>query len=132
MGAPPDRSGWEVKLRDPLSPHDPKKSSITILLKDRCLSVSGNYEKFFVEGGVTYSHIMNPKTGRPVENMLSVAVLTQNGTDGDALDDSFYVLGLEKSKPLLTKYPDTEVFFFLPGGEKQWKMERLSGVATKQ
>jgi hypothetical protein len=49
--------------------------------------------------------------------MLSVAVLTQNGTDGDALDDSFYVLRAGKSKPLLTKYPDTEVFSFCPGGE---------------
>ena len=131
LGTPPDRAGWEVKLRDPQFPHDPKKSSITVLLKDRCLSVSGNYEKFFVVGGVTYSHIMNPKTGRPVENMLSVAVLTQNGTDGDALDDSFYVMGVEKSKVLLTKYTDTEVFFFLPAGEKQWKMDRLGGAATK-
>lgn len=132
LGTPPDRPGWEVKLRDPLFPHDPKKSAITVLLKDRCLSVSGNYEKFFVVGGVTYSHIMNPNTGRPVENMLSVAVLTQNGTDGDALDNSFYVLGLERSKALLTRYPGTEVFFFLPGGEKQWKMDRLSGATTKQ
>lgn len=130
LGTPPDRPGWEVKLRDPLFPHDPKKSSITVLLKNRCLSVSGNYEKFFMVGGVTYSHIMNPKTGRPVENMLSVAVLTENGTDGDALDDSFYVLGVEKSKALLAKYSDTEVFFFLPAGEKQWKMDRLSAAAT--
>jgi len=132
LGTPPDCPGWEVKLRDPLSPHDPKKSATSVLLKDRCLSVSGNYEKFFVVRGVTYSHIMNPKTGRPVENRLSVVVLTENGTDGDALDDSFYVLGMEKSKALLVKYPNTEVFFFLPGGEKQWKMERLSGAVTKQ
>ena len=94
-------------------------------------SAPENYEKFFVVGGITYSHIMNPKTGRPVENMLSVAVLTQNGTDGDALDDSFYVLGVEKSKVLLTKYTDTEVLFFLPAGEKQWKMDHLGGAATK-
>ena len=132
LGTPPDRPGWEVKLRDPLSPHDPKKSPITVLLKDRCLSVSGNYEKFFIVRGVTYSHIMNPKTGSPVENMFSVAVLTQNGTDGDALDDSFYVLGFEKSKALLAKYSDTEVFFFLPAGEKQWKMDRLSSAARNK
>jgi thiamine biosynthesis lipoprotein len=132
LGTPPDRPGWEVKLRDPLFPHDPKKNATTVLLKDRCLSVSGSYEKFFVVGGVTYSHIMNPKTGRPVENMLSVAVLTRYGTDGDALDNSFYVLGPEKSKALIVKYPETEVFFFLPVREKQWKMERLNGVSIKQ
>ena len=131
LGTPPDRPGWEVKLRDPLSPHDPKKSAMTVLLKDRCLSVSGNYEKFFKVRGVTYSHIMNPKTGRPVENMVSVAVLTQSGTNGDALDNAFYVLGTERSKALLTKYLATEVFFFLPEGDKQWKMKHFSSPFLK-
>jgi thiamine biosynthesis lipoprotein len=88
--------------------------------------VSGNYEKFFKVRGVTYSHIMDPRTGRPVENMLSVAVVTQNGTDGDALDNSFYVQGVEKGKTLLPLYPGLEVFFFLPDGDKAWKMVRLA------
>jgi thiamine biosynthesis lipoprotein len=127
LGAPPSRPGWEVKLRDPLAPHDPKKSAATVLLKDQCLSVSGNYEKYFKVGGVTYSHVMDPRTGRPVEKMLSVAVITQNGTDGDALDNAFYVQGVEKSKILLTLYQTTEVFFFLPDADKAWKMVHLKG-----
>ena len=126
LGAPPDSPGWEVKLQDPLTPHDPKKSAATVLLKNQCLSVSGNYEKFFKVRGVTYSHIMDPRTGRPVENMLSVAVITQTGTDGDALDNAFYVQGVEKGKALLPLYPGLEVFFFLPEGDKAWKMVRLA------
>ena len=125
LGAPPDSPGWEVKVQDPLAPHDPKKSATTLLLNNKCLSVSGNYEKFFKVRGVTYSHIMDPRTGRPVENMLSVAVVTQNGTDGDALDNAFYVQGVEKGKALLPLYPGIEVLFFLPDGEKAWKMVRL-------
>ena len=125
LGAPPDTPGWEVKVQDPLAPHDPKKSATTVVLNNKCLSVSGNYEKFFKVRGVTYSHIMDPRTGRPVENMLSVAVITQNGTDGDALDNSFYVQGVEKGKALLPLYPGIEVLFFLPDGEKAWKMVRL-------
>jgi thiamine biosynthesis lipoprotein len=131
LGTPPDRPGWEVKIRDPLSPHDLSKSAMSVLLKDRCLSVSGNYEKFFKVRGVTYSHIMDPKTGRPVENMLSVAVLTQTGTDGDALDNAFYVLGTEKSKALIAQYPETEVFFFLPEADKHWKMKHLDSEGLK-
>ena len=127
LGSPPDRPGWEVKIRDPIYPHDPNKSTATMYLKNQCLSVSGNYEKFFKVRGFTYSHVMDPHTGRPVENMLSVAIVTQNGTDGDALDNSFYVQGVEKSKVLLSKYPGTEVFFFLPDGIKRWKMVHLKG-----
>jgi FAD:protein FMN transferase len=125
LGAPPDTPGWEVKLRDPILPHDSGKSPATVCLKNQSLSVSGNYEKFFKIRGVTYSHIMDPRTGRPAENMLSVAVVSQNGTDGDALDNMFYVQGVEKGKALLPLYPGIEVFFFLPGNDKPWKMVRL-------
>ncbi len=127
LGAPPEKSGWEVKLRDPLAPHDPKKSASTITLKNQCLSVSGNYEKFFRVRGVTYSHIMDPRTGRPVQNMLSVAVITQTGTDGDALDNAFYVQGVNKSQAILASYDRTEVFFFLPAEGAGWKMVHLAG-----
>jgi FAD:protein FMN transferase len=125
LGSPPDREGWEVKVRDPLFPKDPQKSAETVSLKNRSLSVSGNYEKFFRSGGVTYSHIMDPRTGRPVENMLSVAVLTETGVDGDALDDVFYVQGVEKSKRLAEKWPGTEAFIFLPESPQGWKMVHL-------
>ena len=43
--------------------------------------------------GLRYSHIMDPRTGSPVQGVLGVAVLTNTGTDGDALDDAFFVLG---------------------------------------
>ncbi len=125
LGAPPRRDGWEVKIRDPLAPKDPSKNAGTVLLRDRCLSVAGNYEKFFQVRGTTYSHIMDPHTGYPVQNMLSVAVLTETGVEGDAVDDVFYVLGVEKSKSYLQKHPGIEVFFFLPEGQKQWRMEKL-------
>jgi FAD:protein FMN transferase len=125
LGSPPDRDGWEVQIRDPLFPKDPKKSAETVWLKNRSLSVSGNYEKFFRVGGITYSHIMDPHTGRPVENMLSVAVLTDTGLDGDALDNVFYVQGVEKSKGILEKYPGIEAFLFLPESQQGWKMVHL-------
>jgi len=125
LGAPPDSEGWEVKIRDPISPGDPKKSAVTVLLKNRALSVSGGSEKFFQVGGVTYSHIMDPRAGWPAQNMLSVAVVTDSGTVGDALDNIFYVQGVEKSRAYLERFPGTEVFFFLPEADKRWKMVRL-------
>ena len=125
LGAPPNRDGWEVKIRDPLSPTDPTRNAGIVHLKNRCLSVAGNYEKFFRVRGVTYSHIMDPHTGYPVQNMLSVAVLTDSGVDGDAVDDVFYVLGVEKSKAYLEKHPGIDAFFYLPDGDKQWKMINL-------
>ena len=67
-------------------------------LRDQALSVSGGYARFFVKDGVAYSHIMDPRTGRPVQGVLSVAVVSASATDGDALDDVLFVQGLERAR----------------------------------
>jgi len=117
LRAPPGRDGWEVVIQDPI---DPRKIALTVQLKNRALSVAGTSEKWFDAGGVRYSHIMDPRTGRPVQGVLSVAVLASNGTVGDALDDAFFVLGPEGSRLYLNRLPGTEAFFFLPDPIRAW------------
>lgn len=124
LGAPPGRKGWDVKIQDPI---DPLKIARHVRLKDRALSVSGRSEKFFEVGGARYSHIMDPRTGRPVQGLLSVTVLASSGTAGDALDDAFFVEGVHRSREHLKRLPATEALFFLsePGGK--WRIVRLGG-----
>jgi thiamine biosynthesis lipoprotein len=119
MGAPPGLTGWAVSVQDPVRPGG---IALRVRLKDRALSVSGSYEKFFESGGVRYSHIMDPRTGRPAQGMLSVAVLAGTGTAGDALDDVFYVQGVEKSRADLRGLPATEAYFFVPAPRTAWRM----------
>jgi FAD:protein FMN transferase len=121
LGAPPGAGGWEVKLQDPI---DPRKVAFAIELKDRALSVAGSSEKAFEAGGVTYSHIMDPRTGRPVQGVLSVAVLASSGTAGDALDNAFFVLGPERSRAYLNRLHDTEAMFFVPDASRGWLVVR--------
>jgi thiamine biosynthesis lipoprotein len=122
LGAPPGRDGWDVAIQDPI---DSRKIAFTIQLKDRALSVAGRSEKSFEAGGVTYSHIMDPRTGRPPQGVLSVAVLTSTGTAGDALDDAFFVLGPEGSRAYLSRLRETDALFFLPDTPRGWILVRL-------
>jgi thiamine biosynthesis lipoprotein len=122
LGAPPGRKGWEVGIQDPT---DPRRIARKALLRDRALSISGRREKSFELGGVTYGHIMDPRTGRPVPDMLSVAVIAGSGTAGDALDDVFFVQGVEKGRDYLKRLPPTEVFFFLPKAGQGWRLVHL-------
>ena len=122
LGSPPKLAGWEIKLRDPLHA---EKSAFSVWLRDQALSVSGSYEKFFELHGKRYSHVMDPRTGRPVPGVLSVAVLSDTGTAGDALDNVFYVLGLAKSRRVLATFSASEVFFFVPAAQGRWRLERL-------
>ncbi len=61
---------------------------------------------------------MDPRTLKPVQGILSVAVLTTTGTIGDALDNVFFVQGVDQTRTSLAKYPaGTEAMFFLPDGD---------------
>ncbi|MEP7271931.1 MAG: FAD:protein FMN transferase [Acidobacteriota bacterium] len=122
LGSPPREAGWTVKIQDPVAPD---KTALTVRLKDQALSVSGSYEKFFELGGHRYSHIMDPRTGRPVEGTLGVAVITDNGTAGDALDNVFYVQGAVWSRKSLAAFPVSAVIFFLSETGRKWRMETL-------
>lgn len=130
LGAPPGRHAWQVTVQDPV---DARDTALEVQLRDRALSVSGRSEKSFETGGVVYSHIMEPRTGHPVQGVLSVAVLAGSGTAGDALDNAFFVLGPERSRSYLTKLSDVDAFFFVPvtgasgasGFPPRWTMVRL-------
>ncbi len=122
LGAPPGKTAWKVKVRDPVFPRDPQKSALTISLENQCLSISGSYENSFSLEGVTYSHIMDPRRGRPVQGLLSVAVVAGSGMKGDALDNALFVMGPENAQSYLKRYPRVQAYYFLPQKEKGWKM----------
>lgn len=122
FGSPPATDAWEIQVQDP---KDARKVAMTVKLKDQTLSISGSAEKYFELDGKRYSHIMDPRTGRPVMDVLSVAVITKTGTAGDALDNVFYVQGVAKSRKAIKHLPETEVFFFLPDPTSPWKLVHL-------
>jgi FAD:protein FMN transferase len=119
LGAPPGRDAWEVAIQDPA---DARKAAHVVNLRNRSLSIAGSSEKSFVADGVRYSHIMDPRTGRPVQGILTVAVLTKTGTEGDALDDALFVLGPEKSRAYVKRRSDVGALFFLPAAGGGWTM----------
>ncbi len=93
IGYPPDKTSWLVGLRHPFKK---KKAFGTIRLRDKALSVSGDAERFFEFSGKRYSHILDPRTGRPVEGVAMTAVVAHSATEADAYSTAAFVLGLEE------------------------------------
>src|SRR5918993_583207 len=75
-------------------------------------------------GSTRYGHIMNPRTGRPVQGVLTVAVIAPTGIDGDALDDALFVRGIGESRATLIAQPGVEAYFLLPA-PRGWHMVHL-------
>lgn len=92
-GAPPGRNHWEVQLEDPAR----RGRRVVIPLRDSAVSTAGNYENVFVVNGRRYSHILDPRTGLPVEGVAACTVLAPTCLESDAWSTACFVFGVERS-----------------------------------
>jgi len=100
-----------------------------IELNNKSLTTAGNYRKFFVENGVKYGHTIDPKTGYPAKNtLLSATVVADDAVTADAWDTAFMVLGLEKSKEILTKLKGIEVYFIYSNDKGEYEIYCSDGL----
>jgi thiamine biosynthesis lipoprotein len=71
----------------------PDRPWAEIRLRDRALATSGGTFQSFRHEGKRYVHILDPRTGRPAEGVLSVTVVAPAAALADALSTAFFVLG---------------------------------------
>ena len=109
-GSKPDGSAWQVAVTDPRDTEGDYLGVVT-LNGTEFLSTSGDYEKYFIEDGVRYHHILDPRTGSPARSdVAGVTIVTTDGFLSDALSTACFVLGSEEGQKLLEKY-DAEALF---------------------
>lgn len=98
LGTKPDGSPWIVAVEKPDGSGE-TAATLSIPGGERTYCVtSGAYQRYFQEDGVTYHHILDPKTGYPAEtDLLSVTIVSKNGTEADALSTALFVMGFEEA-----------------------------------
>ncbi|MDP2791970.1 MAG: FAD:protein FMN transferase [Rectinemataceae bacterium] len=110
FGKKKDGSPWRVGVQDPRS----NRGDYIGLVTGQAMTVvtSGIYERFFVEEGKHYHHILDTKTGWPADNSLvSVSIISASSMDADALSTSLFALGLQKGMELAKTLPDINAIF---------------------
>ena len=95
LGAKPDGSKWRVAIQSP----DNEGEFLGVLeIADKAAVTSGGYERNFTKDGKTYHHIMDPETGYPArKGLVSVTVVSDDGTMADGLSTALFVMGKEKA-----------------------------------
>ena len=134
-GEKPDQSPCKVAVTDPRDTEGEYVCAVTIK-GGEFLSTSGDYEKYFMEDGKRYHHILNPEDGYPVWNgVTSVTVVCDNGLLADGLSTACFVLGIEDAQPLLEKYHADAAFMdddhnvYLTSGMKE-RFELMKNTYT--
>lgn len=97
---------WRIGVQHPF---ERNKTLGTLLLDSgMALATSGNYERFVTINGRRYAHIIDPRTGLPVEGMAGITVLSATATEADALSTALFVLGIDKAAAVLSRTPGTQ------------------------
>ncbi len=102
QGTKPGGQPWRVAIERPL-PGETRLHKILTIKRTTPLAVmtSGTYRHFFDQDGKRYSHILDARTGRPVQhNTVSVTLLHDDATIADAWSTALLCLGAEKGMPL--------------------------------
>jgi FAD:protein FMN transferase len=104
-------AGWPVGLNNPLLPDQPY---LTLVLKDAAFSTSGTAVQGFRHAGKRYGHILDPRTGWPAEELLSVSVFAPDAALADALSTAFFILGVENALRCCDNFENVGLILFPP------------------
>ncbi|WP_239059000.1 FAD:protein FMN transferase [Colwellia sp. Arc7-D] len=87
---------WHVAIEKPLSGE--RSIQQIIIPKDNAVATSGDYRIYFEADGQRFSHIIDPKNGKPINHKLvSVTVIHPSSMTADGLSTAMMVMGEEKA-----------------------------------
>jgi len=95
------RAGWRITVADPRHPQENAPAMATVRLNGGSIATSGNYARCFQVGGTKYSHIVDPRNGRPADHVASATVVAADCCTADALATILCVLRPEESLDLI-------------------------------
>ena len=104
LGTKTDGTKWKIAVQ---SPDDTEDYLGILSVQDKAVITSGGYERYFEQDGVTYHHIIDPKTGYPAESgLVSVTIVSTDGTLADGLSTSLFIMGEEKAADFWREHKD--------------------------
>ena len=107
-----------VDIADPLSDAENSEAIVRLLIGNKAVATSGNYRRGVKIGEQGYSHIVDLRTGQPVDHVISATVVAPNATDAGALATAFSVLNPSESLALAATLPDVECMLLTKDGQR--------------
>ena len=111
-----DRRGapWMVGIQNP---RNEAEVAVTIPLENESISTSGDYERYFMEDGERFHHIIVPSTGESAGEVHSATIIGPDAVMTDALSTSVFIMGVDQGLRLISTLPDYEGIVIDSSGE---------------
>src|SRR5690606_375491 len=117
---------------DVLHPLEPGVRVAMVRLTDQGFSTSGISEQYFWHQGKRYSHIIDPRTGWPVQGTLQVSVVAPTAALAEVLSTAFFVNGLAWSMAYCRRHPEVGALYIVdPGPTLPVQVKVLGNIAAR-
>jgi thiamine biosynthesis lipoprotein len=107
-----------VQISDPKAEAENEAPIDELTISNKAVATSGNYRRGELINGHWYSHIVDPRTGQPADNIISATVVSLNPTDAGALATAFNVMSPSESIKLASAVQGAEYLIITKNGER--------------
>lgn len=109
VGRKPDGAPWHVGIQDPNDAEGVVVAAVYAQAEGASVVTSGLYERQFTKAGRSYWHILDPKTGYPVEtDLVSATIVSDASIDGDGFTKPLFMMGHDKALEWMEGQPGIE------------------------
>ena len=116
VGSRPDGADYTLAIQKPFE--EEGTPAFKLQRSDCSVVTSGTYERYFEYEGRLYHHLLDTKTGYPIENDISsITVITKKSTDADALSTMLFALGKDSALDYAASHEDVDVIIITDEGE---------------
>ncbi len=97
---------WTVGIERPAANDEAYPMQALLALDKRAVTTSGNYRRFFDQGGTRFAHSIDPATGEALHsNIVSVTVIARDAITADGFDNALILMGVEKGLAFIREHP---------------------------
>jgi FAD:protein FMN transferase len=118
-GRAPGPDGWSIGVAHPLYVADNAAPLAVMKLRDKAVATSGRSDRDHAVAGQTFSHLLDPRSGQPVEGVAGVTVVADLAADADALATAFSAMPINDSLSLADRLPCVAASITLPDGSQR-------------
>lgn len=98
---------WTVGIERPAANDDAYPVQALLALSNKAITTSGNYRRFFDQGGARFAHSIDPATGEALHsNIVSVTVIAKDAITADGFDNALILMGVEKGLAFISQHPE--------------------------